>query len=122
MDKPGLVMRDSSVGDIALANKFSITSNGAIFDANGGTLTFSGNISGPGSLQAQDFTTTFSHVVLTGTNTYTGGTTVCFCATLVLGDGGTTGSIVRRRRQRRRADVQSVEHLRFRRKDHRRRI
>ncbi|MEH2475489.1 autotransporter-associated beta strand protein [Nitrobacteraceae bacterium AZCC 2161] len=31
---------------------------------------------------------------LTGTNTYTGGTSICFCSTLQLGDGGTTGSIV----------------------------
>ncbi|MDB5564548.1 MAG: outer rane autotransporter barrel domain protein [Tardiphaga sp.] len=31
---------------------------------------------------------------LTGTNTYTGGTSICFCSTLQLGNGGTTGSIV----------------------------
>jgi autotransporter-associated beta strand protein len=31
---------------------------------------------------------------LTGTNTYTGGTSICFCSTLQIGNGGTTGSIV----------------------------
>ena len=30
----------------------------------------------------------------TGTNTYTGGTAICFCSTLQLGSGGATGSIV----------------------------
>jgi hypothetical protein len=33
-------------------------------------------------------------VVLTGTNTYTGGTTICICGTLQLGDLTHTGSIV----------------------------
>jgi autotransporter-associated beta strand protein len=31
---------------------------------------------------------------LTGANTYTGGTAICFCSTLQIGNGGTTGSIV----------------------------
>ncbi|MES2031258.1 MAG: autotransporter domain-containing protein [Pseudomonadota bacterium] len=32
--------------------------------------------------------------IFTGTNTYTGGTTICDCVTLQLGNGGTTGSII----------------------------
>jgi autotransporter-associated beta strand protein len=35
-----------------------------------------------------------STTIFTGTNTYTGGTEICQCTTLQLGNGGTTGSIV----------------------------
>jgi autotransporter-associated beta strand protein len=56
--------------------------------------TFAGTIKdgAPGTIQVQIMNrgtvTTF-----TGTNTYTGGTSICACSTLQLGDGGTTGSI-----------------------------
>ena len=33
-------------------------------------------------------------MILTGDNTYTGGTTICFCSTVQIGNGGTTGSII----------------------------
>src|SRR5258706_15945272 len=49
----------------------------------------SGGISGSGSLAA----TGTSTLTLTGTNTYTGGTSIA-AATLQIGNGGTTGSIV----------------------------
>ncbi|GAA0568240.1 autotransporter outer membrane beta-barrel domain-containing protein [Rhizomicrobium electricum] len=80
---------------------------------NNGTLTFvdsdapnifSGNISGTGSLVLDDPSgLALPQVLLTGTNTYTGGTFLggyiskygaCVCAELRIGNGGTTGSIV----------------------------
>lgn len=62
----------------------SSTFSGTIEDGAGRTaLWVSGNTNGPA------FTFT-----LTGTNTYTGGTAICSCATLQLGNGGTSGSIV----------------------------
>ena len=51
--------------------------------------TFSGAISGSGSLAIQS-----GKEVLTGTNTYTGASTVAFGSTLQLGDGGSAGSII----------------------------
>ncbi|MBK5297394.1 MAG: autotransporter-associated beta strand repeat-containing protein, partial [Vicinamibacteria bacterium] len=53
------------------------------------TLVFGGDITGTGALQQFGPGT----LVLTGTNTYTGGTTIS-AGTLQLGNGGTTGSIV----------------------------
>jgi outer membrane autotransporter protein len=59
------------------------------------TSTFSGVISGPGAVMVQSTTgVTPGTMILSGDNTYTGGTTICFCTVLQLGDGGTTGSIV----------------------------
>ena len=51
--------------------------------------TFAGVIGGSGALQVNG-----GSEVLAGTNTYTGGTTIARGATLQLGNGGTTGSIV----------------------------
>ena len=52
-------------------------------------MTFSGVISGTGALvQAGSGT-----LILTGNNTYTGGTTIS-TGTLQIGNGGTTGNIV----------------------------
>lgn len=55
--------------------------------------TFAGVISG---VHPVSFDTTggAATMILTGDNTYTGGTTICSCVTLQLGNGGTTGSIV----------------------------
>jgi hypothetical protein len=55
--------------------------------------TFGGVISGPGAVQYE--TTGFGGtIILTGANTYTGGTFICSCTTLQLGDATHTGSIV----------------------------
>jgi autotransporter-associated beta strand protein len=64
-----------------------------IFSTTGSTNTFSGVISGSHPVS---FNTTggAATMILSGDNTYTGGTTICACGTLQLGDGGTTGSIL----------------------------
>jgi autotransporter-associated beta strand protein len=81
---------------LTFANNFTLTSsaNNAI-DNGGGTLTLTGVISDfdaihPGTVVFRGNGTT----ILTGDSTYTGGTTICSCSTLQLGNGGTTGSIV----------------------------
>ncbi len=58
-----------------------------------GTKVFSGVISGshPVSFNSTGAPVT---MILAGDNTYTGGTTICSCVTLQLGNGGTTGSVV----------------------------
>ena len=81
-----------------LATTASFTTNRATtLNANGGTfdiaptttLTMAGVIGGAGALTKADIGT----LVLTGTNTYSGGTTIA-SGVLQLGAGGTTGSIV----------------------------
>src|SRR6202034_296356 len=52
-------------------------------------VTFSGDVSGTGSLNQMGTGT----LTLTGANTYTGGTTIS-AGTLQIGNGGTSGSIV----------------------------
>ncbi|MGO9108091.1 MAG: beta strand repeat-containing protein [Thermoguttaceae bacterium] len=59
------------------------------FDPDGNTLIIGGAIGGPGALAVAGTGT----LVLTNSETYTGGTTVS-AGTLQLGDGGTTGSII----------------------------
>jgi autotransporter-associated beta strand protein len=66
----------------------NITDNGALVFNRSDALVFNGAISGSGTV-----TQAGSNLVLTGTNTYTGGT-VIESGTLQLGAGGTTGSIV----------------------------
>lgn len=58
-----------------------------------GTITFSGVISGshPVSFNSTGAPVT---MILSGDNTYTGGTTICSCVTLQLGNGGATGSVL----------------------------
>ena len=75
---------DGTTGSI-LGN---VIDNGVLVISRFGTYTFAGNISGTGALQQNSAQTT----ILTGTNTYTGGTTI-IDGTLQLGDGGTSGSI-----------------------------
>src|SRR5262249_46574416 len=53
-----------------------------------GTFIFSGNIDGPGALTRASST---SKLILTGTNTYTGDTTIS--GTLQIGNDGLTGSL-----------------------------
>jgi autotransporter-associated beta strand protein len=67
---------------------------GGFLDANGATLTISGNITGPGTLEVVDSTVANHAVVLTGTNTYSGNTIICNCSTLQLGTSVTSGSIL----------------------------
>ena len=68
----------------------TLNANGGTFDvAPTTTLTMTGAIGGAGALTKADIGT----LVLTGTNTYSGGTTIA-SGILQLGDGGTSGSIV----------------------------
>ena len=104
----GTVVLDSSElvagGNVTIANNIALTDNffgfGNAFSSNGNTFTLSGTIADAdplnpfpvqinGSLSGPGGT-----VIFTGNNTYTGVTTICSCATLQLGNGGTTGSIV----------------------------
>jgi len=80
--------------NVSLSNNFSLAGGGGFLDANGATLTISGNITGPGNLETVDSTASGSAVVLTGNNTYSGGTLICSCSTLQLGTLATAGSIV----------------------------
>jgi outer membrane autotransporter protein len=56
---------------------------------------FSGTISGAGGVAVMNasFFGINATMVLSGDNTYTGGTLICVCSTLQLGNGGTSGSI-----------------------------
>jgi outer membrane autotransporter protein len=54
---------------------------------------FSGVISGAGAVSAMNMGFANGTVILSGNNTYTGGTYICSCTTLQLGNGGTSGSI-----------------------------
>ncbi|MGY3591113.1 autotransporter-associated beta strand protein [Bradyrhizobium sp. USDA 4341] len=81
-------------GNYTIANNAQINATGASIDTNGYTFTYSGNIAGTGGLMVLDASGGLGRVVLLGTNTYTGGTTICDCATLQLGDASHTGSIV----------------------------
>ena len=93
----GLFQADGS-GDLTFSNNFRInnTAIGSAIDANGIILTIAGKITdgvGAGQLTVLD-NAGGGAVVLTNTNTYTGGTTICSCATLQLGDATHTASIV----------------------------
>ncbi|MCU1386581.1 MAG: Extracellular serine protease precursor, partial [Acidobacteria bacterium] len=61
----------------------------------GTTQEFSGVISGAGQVQIATIVgPPTATVIFSGNNTYTGGTFVCDCITLQIGNGGTSGSIV----------------------------
>jgi outer membrane autotransporter protein len=84
--------------NLIIANNFQIdnTPFGSFFDNNNRTLTLNGNITdgnGPGAVEFENngFSGKF---VLNGTNTYTGGTTICSCSTVQLGDSTHTASLV----------------------------
>ena len=81
-------------GNYTIANNAQINATGGTIDANGYTFTYSGNISGAGGLSVLGASAFLGRVVLTGSNTYAGGTTICSCATLQLGDASHTASIV----------------------------
>ncbi|WP_245334878.1 autotransporter domain-containing protein [Bradyrhizobium mercantei] len=87
------------LSNLTFGNNFKINNSaiGSAIDANGVTLTIAGNIAdgnGPGKLTVLDNSGGLGRVVLTGTNTFTGGTSICDCATLQLGDASHTASIV----------------------------
>jgi autotransporter-associated beta strand protein len=90
----------AGAANLTFSNNFKIdhtlAANSAI-DANGSSLTIAGNISdgsgGAGHLFVLD-SLGGGALILTGTNTYTGGTDICVCGTLQLGTLSTTGSIV----------------------------
>ena len=93
----GLFQADGTT-DLTIANNFKINNTlaGGAIDANGVVLTIAGNISdgvGAGQLTVLD-STGGGVLVLTGANTYSGGTTICSCATLQLGDATHTASMV----------------------------
>ena len=67
----------------------NVTDNGILAVNRSDTFTFGSVISGSGAFQQTGSGTT----ILTGTNNYTGGTTIS-AGTLQIGNGGTTGSIV----------------------------
>lgn len=76
-----------------IASSFTIEAySGNIIDAYGHTGVFSGAMSGPGGLTFAD-SVGGGTLVLTGNNTYTGGTTIA-SGTLQIGAGGTSGAIV----------------------------
>src|SRR6201991_1044513 len=89
------------VGNLSFSNNFTINNNfsaGSTFDNGGKTLTLSGVIAdGTADIGGTFGSVTFigsGKTILTGNNTYTGGTTICACSTLQLGDATHTGSIV----------------------------
>ena len=84
--------------NLTFTNNFKINNSafGSAIDAFGTRLTIAGNISdgnGPGRLTVLD-SIGGGAVVLLGNNTYTGGTFICSCGTLQLGDATHTASIV----------------------------
>ncbi|MGB8601770.1 MAG: autotransporter-associated beta strand repeat-containing protein, partial [Rhizomicrobium sp.] len=76
----------NAIGSLYGAGSVTVT-NSTLTVANGGI--FSGVISGTGLLDAAGGT-----LILTGANTYTGDTVIDSGATLQIGNGGTTGSII----------------------------
>ncbi|MEA2910804.1 MAG: hypothetical protein QOJ15_2885 [Bradyrhizobium sp.] len=83
-------------GDLTFSNNFMInnTASGSAIETNGKALTISGTISGQGALSVLNSSPGAGAVILTGTNTYSGGTTICSCGALQLGTLATSGSLV----------------------------
>ncbi len=68
----------------------NVTNNGLLVFDHSDAITFGGLISGTGAVTVAGSGT----LTLTGTNAYTGGTTINDGRTLLIGNGGTSGSIV----------------------------
>jgi fibronectin-binding autotransporter adhesin len=88
----------AGAANLTFSNNFAINSTlaGSAIDANGRKLTISGNITdgnGPGALTVVDSMMSGGVLVLTGANTYSGGTTICSCGTLQLGTVAQSGSM-----------------------------
>ena len=83
------------LSNLTFGNNFTLNAPafGSAIDTNGVTLTLSGVVGGTGALTVLD---TFGGgiLILTNTNAYSGGTTICNCSTLQLGTLATQGSIV----------------------------
>ena len=77
--------------NLSFTNNFRFASQSAI-DNGAYTLTLSGQIFNDFAGAAVTFQGAGT-TILTADSTYAGGTTICNCTTLVLGNGGTTGSI-----------------------------
>jgi outer membrane autotransporter protein len=75
-----------AIADATLPNNATLDTGGAILDSNGFNLTLSGTLSGPGSVTKVNQGT----VILTGSNSYSGGT-VLDAGTLVVGNSGALG-------------------------------
>jgi autotransporter-associated beta strand protein len=87
--------------NLTLSNNFILANtvtfggfSGGFLDANGATLRITGNITGAGALETVDSTGGSNAVILTGTNSYTGGTIVCLCSILQIGRNNVQGSII----------------------------
>ncbi|WP_375415085.1 beta strand repeat-containing protein, partial [uncultured Bradyrhizobium sp.] len=92
----GGIFQADGLSNLKFDNRFRINAAGGAIDAHGATLTLSGKISngtGAGPLEVLD-TIGGGRVVFIGTNTYTGGTTICNCGTLQLGTAANSGSII----------------------------
>jgi autotransporter-associated beta strand protein len=90
------IFQADGFSNLTFTNNFMVNSSalGGGIDANGKTLKIAGTIAGAGKLSIFDSSFGGGVVVLTGANTYSGGTFICGCATLQLGDPGHTGSII----------------------------
>lgn len=90
------VYQTDGLSNLSFANNFTVIGPN-IIDANGVTLTIAGNIAGAGSVEfANSGGPSFSApgtVVLLGASSYTGGTLICSCTTLQLGDSTHVASI-----------------------------
>jgi autotransporter-associated beta strand protein len=73
-----------------------VLSSTTLFLAADGATTqeFSGVISGAGKVEVSTAGIGTGTVILSGANTYTGGTEICACTILQLGNGGNTGSVL----------------------------
>ena len=91
----------AGAGNLTFSNNFTINNSfslGSAVDNNGKTLTLSGVIAdGTEDINGRFGSITFvgaGKTILTGNNTYTGGTTICACSALQLGTSVTSGSIL----------------------------
>lgn len=92
-DQNVLVRNLTGAGSIVTGSS-STTVLGLLPDG-GTTQEFSGTISGAGQVQISSIVgPPTATVIFSGNNTYTGGTTVCDCITLQIGNGGTSGSVL----------------------------